>query len=298
MQDSISEMNALPRVCQVRLQAVYPVLKRAERRAADWLMASPNKVAEGTISEAKEASGSSETTWFRLAKRLGYDGFHGLRLELQQHFARVPEAESVGALTLYENIHKDSEPLEVAKWVFEASIQALSDTLNVLDEAQFIHAVDALNKTKKILFCGVGDAYGVAHSAYHKFFRAGFDVYENADQDLQLVGLSRLSAGDVIVAISYSGRTRSVLELARVAKERGCVVIALTNFPASPLTKQADIVLLTAAFTRYRDGEIVSKRITQLCIIESLYINLLLLRGGEADKFLQESAATIDTNKQ
>lgn len=47
----------------------------------------------------------------------------------------------------------------------------------------------------------------------------------------------------LVVAISYAGNTPESVEAARVAKEKGASVIALTKNPDSPLTKNADYVV-------------------------------------------------------
>ena len=62
----------------------------------------------------------------------------------------------------------------------------------LIDEKQYTQAVDAISSAKKIVLCGVGDAYAVVKSAYQKLFLAGFNVYESSDQDLQLLSISHL----------------------------------------------------------------------------------------------------------
>jgi DNA-binding MurR/RpiR family transcriptional regulator len=133
--------------------------------------------------------------------------------------------------------------------------------------------------------------------AYYKLFRAGLNVYESPDQDLLLVAVSQLTKGDAVICFSYSGKTKNILELAKFARENGITVISITNFPLSPLTKNSDIVLLTAAFTQHAGGEIVSKRITELCLIESLYVNILLKSKQDLDKNIRNSNAALKINK-
>jgi D-sedoheptulose 7-phosphate isomerase len=63
----------------------------------------------------------------------------------------------------------------------------------------------------------------------------------------QVEGLGR--AGDVLVAISTSGRSENVLRAAAAAKARGMAVIALLGPAASPLDDGAEVAL-------HVDGEI------------------------------------------
>lgn len=52
-------------------------------------------------------------------------------------------------------------------------------------------------------------------------------------------------AGDVLIAISTSGTSKNVVKAARVARERGMKVVALTGRDATPVTELADIAIVT-----------------------------------------------------
>jgi D-sedoheptulose 7-phosphate isomerase len=59
-------------------------------------------------------------------------------------------------------------------------------------------------------------------------------------------------AGDVLLAISTSGTSKNVVAAARVAKQLGVRVIALTGRAGTPLAELADIAIVTPA-GRYAD---------------------------------------------
>ena len=93
----------------------------------------------------------------------------------------------------------------------------------------------------------------------------------------------------MLLAISYSGASKPLLHAIKQAREAGAVVILITNFPQAPLTRWADIVLLTAVFQKHVNREVAAKRIAQLCIVESLYVNYLIRKGAAPQKQLQTS---------
>ena len=166
-----------------------------------------------------------------------------------------------------------------------------------LKQVSIEQALKAILNAKRIMFCGVGDAALVAMEAYQRFTRIGMHCFTHTDPDLQLIQTLQLEKGDVLIAISYSGRSKTVVETAKNAKASGAVVITLTNYPVSPLTKKSDIILQTAAFSRYPTGEIISKRITELLIIESLYINFILKKDPAVIDILKKSNEIIVNNK-
>ena len=264
----------VPHRCLIKLRGVYDSLKSAERRAADYILASPAKIADAGIVEFATRAGCSEATAVRLAKRLGYGGFPELRADFE-HAGAEPTPLS------YRDIGVDDPPDVVVRKVFENSIQALRDTLDSVDRDQYRHAAV------------------VAREAYHKFLRLGVPVYTAEDPDLQLIILnSQLNRGDLLVAISYSGESRPMLAAARQARSRSIRVLAITNFPRSSLAQAADIVLLTAVFQAHVNGEIGSKRLAQLCVLESLYVNYVLHQGAAVRRRLAASNAAVSQNKQ
>lgn len=92
-------------------------------------------------------------------------------------------------------------------------------------------------------------------------------------------------------------KSKTVVNTVKLASRSGVTAVAITNFPVSPLTKHSDIVLLTAAFSKHVTGEVISKRITELCIIESLYINYMIPKGRPVLARLAKSNRAVSQNK-
>jgi len=278
----------VPHRCLVRLRGIYHSLKKAERKAADYLLAAPDAIHQAGVVEFSTQAGCSQATVVRLAQRLGYDGYPALRDAFGEPETEVP----------YRDIATTDTPQVVLRKVFANSVQALQDTLAAIDPVQYTKAVEALVTAKSLAFFGLGNAAVVAREAYHKFLRIGVPCHTAEDPDLQLIILSNhLDREDVMVAISYSGESKSILVAARAAKARGIRVLAITNFPRSSLAKLADLVLLTAVFQEHVNGEIGSQRLAQLAVLEGLYVNYLLRCGTKARKALAAANVAIGLNK-
>jgi DNA-binding MurR/RpiR family transcriptional regulator len=288
----------IPRPCILKIKSVYDNLKSAERRAVDFLLKFPVKAANLSVTRYAEQAGCSEATVVRMARRLGYEGFPELKKELARHANQDSEQLKHASKDFkYEGISSRDSTMTVVGKVFETTIVAIRDTFKVLDKIQYERAVNTLLKAKSIMFCGVGDAALVAMEAYQRFVRIGEHCLVSVDPDVQLIMSSQLTKGDVVVAISHSGRSKTVLNAVKLAKRSGVTVVAVTNFPISPLTKHSDIVLLTAVFSEHVTGEVISKRITELCLIESLYINCLIRRGKPVLTRLAKSNRAVSQNK-
>jgi RpiR family transcriptional regulator, carbohydrate utilization regulator len=285
-----SQLVHLPHNCKLKLQAVYANLKNAECKAADYLIANTNAVKNMTIAEFSRRAGCSEATVVRLSKRLGYEGYPELKADI--------EAGSPGDSPVeYNDVTPGDDPFEVVRKVFDSTLTAVQDTLAVIDREAYKKTFQAIVDAGTVMYCGVGDAGIVALEAYQKSIRVGQKTFFSADPDLQLIMASQLGKSDLLIAISHSGKSTSVINTVKAAKAAGAVTAAITNFPISPLTKQVDIVLQTAVFSKSLSGEVVSKRITELCIIESLYINYLLFRGKPSTDTLLRSNKVVEINK-
>ena len=191
----------VPHRCLVRLRGIYHSLKKAERNAADYLLAAPDAIHQAGVVEFSTAAGCSQATVVRLAQRLGYDGFPALRNAFAAPEPEVP----------YRDIAAADKPQVVLRKVFANSVQALQDTLAAIDPAQYDKSVDALVAAKSLAFFGLGNAAVVAREAYHKFLRIGFPCHTAEDPDLQLIILrNHLDGGDMLVAVWESPPRRSL----------------------------------------------------------------------------------------
>jgi DNA-binding MurR/RpiR family transcriptional regulator len=287
--EQFDSVEGIPHRCLVRLRGIYPSLKTAEKKAVDYLLRAPGTVRGATIIEFADQAGCSEATAVRLARKLGYEGYPELKADLGHAEATVP----------YRDIDAADAPEEVARKVFANSLQALQDTLGSLDVAQYREAVDAMLKARRLAFIGLGNAAVVAREAYQKFLRIGVPSFTAEDSDLQLIIINaQLQRGDLLTAISYSGDSKPIIAAAEQAQARGIKVLAITNYPRSTLARLADTVLLTAVFQPFVNGEIASKRLAQLCVLESLYVNYLLRQSRAVRGTLEASNQAIAINKR
>lgn len=286
-----ANVDRIPHTCLLRIQSVYDDLKPAERKAVDLILSHPEQIKDMTIVKFGELAGCSIATAVRVSRRLGYEGFP----ELKRSFAQYDTTKQAQAA--YPNIKLGDDPVVVAKKVFDMTVAAIADTYQVLDVSQYEKALETLLKAERMLFCGLGDAAPVASTACHRFDRIGQQCSAPTDPDQQLVHATHLREGDVCVAISHSGRSTTILDVLEAARTSGATVIAICNFPKSPVVKAADIVLQTAVFTEDWSGEIIAKRVAELCLVESLFANFLMRKGLPALESLRKSNEVVGVHK-
>ncbi len=316
-------LHLIPHNCALQIQALYESLKSAERKAADFILAAPDKVSGLKVIELSKQAGCSEATIVRLSRKLGYEGFPELKRDFALHLhntAAVEEKNHEPSKDIsvvengthyykntssygmpdyfeYEHVEENDTSDQVLRKVFEASIQAIHDTLDMLAPKEFSKAAKLLADADNLMFCGLGDAAVVAMEAYQRFIRIGKNCFFSLDADTQLILATQLKPNDVIIGVSHTGKSRTVIEALKTAKTGGAHTIGITNFPISPLAKHADTVLQTAVFSKTLSGEVMSKRITALCIIEALYLDFLIRQRQTRIPVLEVSNEIVHINK-
>lgn len=98
-----------------------------------------------------------------------------------------------------------------------------------LDLSPVNRAVDMLTQAKKVAFFGPGSSAALAHDAMNKFFRFNVPVIYLNDVVVQRMSCMNCDAGDVVVLISHTGRTKTLVELAQLARSNDAIVLAITS---------------------------------------------------------------------
>lgn len=271
MHISKKSLEMIPHDCVVRLFSIYDTLKSAERKAADLLIEDPEFVRTSSIAKVAQRAQCSEPTFSRLAKKLEYTGFPELKHELGK-------ANNERAFVFYDGIQKGDSIDEIIEKVFRSAAQGLEDTAKTLSGEKIEQAVETLIGARTCLVYGVGDSSVVARAIQYKLAKLGIRIQFAEDVDFTATMAFHLGKSDVFFAVSHSGKSDPTLRMARRAKMNGAQVVSITNFPASPLAKISDVVLLTAVFSELAYGENTSKRAAEMCVLEIL-AECMVLRG-------------------
>jgi RpiR family transcriptional regulator, carbohydrate utilization regulator len=274
----------------IRLRGLYPSLKAALRKVADVALARPELAIYASVNEVAAAAGVSEATVMRLCRLLGFRGFQDFKIALARELVTPLQR-------LHEEVAAGDDPATIVHKVFQANMAALQDTLAVLDMGAMAQAAAWLQEAHRILLIGVGTSGPIVTDAANKFFRLGLVVQAITDAHLMMMAAALLTSRDVLVAVSHSGSTMDTAEAAKTARNAGARVICITNNSLSPLTKTADLVLVTASReTRFRQ-EAMASRLCQTSILDSLYTLVALARPQVALENLAKIENVIVTKQ-
>jgi DNA-binding MurR/RpiR family transcriptional regulator len=254
----------------ITIRSLLPNLAPVERRVAQAVLDDPAGVAWRNISELASSCGTSATSVVRFCRAVGLRGYPELRLALAGVVAR-DDASTVAASA---EIDPDDDAATITKKIAYADAKAVTDTAAHLNIVMLERAVQALAKAKRIHVYGVGASGFVAQDLQMKLQRIGKLAWAWTDPHMAISSASLADKGDVAIGLSHTGTTVDTIDVLREARDHGASTIAVTNFPWSPITEVADLVLLTAAReTVFRSGAMTS-RIAQLTVVDCLFVTL------------------------
>jgi RpiR family carbohydrate utilization transcriptional regulator len=256
----------------LKLKRLLPSLAQQERKAAEYILRYPYDVIGWPITEFSRTCGVSNTTIIRLCRRLNGDGYRRFKIELAKEIGS-PDS------LVYPEIWPEDPLSAIAEKIFTANIQALRDTLKVLDLEALNRAVEAILAAQRVEIYAIGGAGIAARELHFKCMQLGITVNAYLDSQMQMMSASVLTPHDVGIGISHSGLHRHTAEALHLARASGATTISLTSYPNSPVAKEAAIALYTSAWgSPAQDSP--SVRNAQLAVVDVIY-EAMLLKGRE-----------------
>lgn len=245
---------------RARVEAAAPSFGAGDAKVARVLLEEPEAVIYQSVSEVADAAGTSTATAVRFAQKLGFRGFHELKLALAQDLATFDGGEA------------NDEALPVLERVTLAGAQSVRDAAALVDPAAFETAAGLLDAARRVLWVGVGTSAPLAQDAAYRFRAVGIESEAPADVHVQHVASRLLHQGDVCVAISHTGSTRETLTIVESARAAGAKTVALTSFLHSPLTDVADVTLTAGSREVGFRLEAMASRLAHLAVIDALLV--------------------------
>jgi RpiR family carbohydrate utilization transcriptional regulator len=248
-----------------------PGLRRGSRQVAEYILANLGSISDINLAELARNAQVSEPTVLRFCATLGCSGFKDFKIRMVQSLA-------LGAPATHSVLAKGDDPETIATKIFDYTITSLDWARKKLDFAAIGRAVDLLVKARRIEFFGFGASGIVALDAQQKFPLFGVPCVAHQDSHQQFIAASMLKPGDAVVAISNTGATRSLIEVARTAKERGASVIVITG-SNSPLASFSDVAVIAETLENTDVYTPTTSRLAALVIIDILSTSVALRKG-------------------
>ena len=279
-----------PRTVGPRIRMMLPDMSPMEARITELLLA---RDFDDTLPLKQVADDTqvSEAMVVKTAKKLGFDGFRELRAALVE-YKRLPSVD------MHEEVTPEDTAEMILKKVFRTSIQALEETLAILDIEAFKRAAELIHTSRQRDFYGLGGSAQIARDVAHKFLRIGVRASVFDDTHMMAMSANLLGPGDLAIAFSHSGRSSGLVDAVQFAKGNGASIIAVSNYDTGPIAELSDVVLCSTARGSPLTGENAAARIAQLNIMDAVFIAVAQKGYAEAESNLSRTMAAVHAKRK
>ncbi len=283
---------------QLRIQQAGNNLSKTDQRIASFILSNRKTVKALTSSEFASHVAVGQSSVIKFIKKIGFNGFTEFKIALSEELAREQSSHNS---TPYGALHNDitlEDSLEtIASKIAYNHIHSIENTLQATTLPKKLKTLDTiidhLDKAHKIVILGMGASSLVAKDLEHKLTKIGKIALHDLDSHVQITHAISASEKDVILTISHSGETELFIKALQAVKERGAKLIAITGSPHSTIAKLSDLTITTVASENFIRSSALSSRITQLTLIDMLFIGLLQRNYTRGTEYIEKSRQVV-----
>ena len=213
---------------------------KGQRQIARYILDNYDKAAFMTANQLGKTVDLSESTVVRFATQLGYDGYPSMQRALQDVVR--------GKLTSIQRIQGSDGSLSGSALladVLQRDMEKIRAAIDQTDSAEFDRVVDTVVTAKRLYIVGFRSSSFLA-GYLNFYFRLIFDnttlVQGGAAGTFDQI--FRVGPGDVVFAICFPRYSELAIKTVEYARDRGAVIVGLTDSELSPVARAAECSLL------------------------------------------------------
>lgn len=208
-----------------------------EEIARDYILEQGKNLYIKTLKTCSVESFVSTTTFFRLAKKLDFDGWSQFKAEYLLELRYLSDINNnINPNTPFT---KDSSLKEVFTNISQLKISAITETLEQLDMEKAAIIVDLIDKASEVVIFANSINVYQAKDFYMKMNRIGHRVILSDIPGEMLHDAQNIPKDGIALFISYSGYYERLNEILLILKQRNIKIIAVTHVGENTLSKNA-----------------------------------------------------------
>lgn len=262
-------------------------LTKTEKKIATVILSQPDLLNQCSLSKVANQLDVGEATFIRFCRTLGFKGYTDFKLDLAIELATQQKESST---LLDTDVAETDTPKEIAIKLQNTLNNVIAETVNLLDYAELEKVVEELRKADRIFLFGVGSSGLTAEDAQHKLMRIGLHAAAVTNNHFMYMQAALLKKGDIVIGISHSGYSEETTKALKISRDNGAKTVAITHNLRSPITKEADYVLINGNRQGHMQGDSIGTKMTQLFVLDLIYA---LLVKAEPEKAIQQKQKTL-----
>lgn len=247
------------------------------RKAATYVLENPLDVGVSTVREIAQAAKVKPNTVVRMARQVGFEGYEDFRAPfrdaIRQGTAGFPDR-----ARWLQDIRKSDDLGGLYADMVQGALSNIEETFATISADDLKVAATAIWNSRNVFTLGVGvnnsNAQNFTYLAstgmvqFHAIPKAGSTPVDD---------LAWSDHRDVLIAITCKPYRAEVVQAVEIARQQGMTVIALSDSPASPIIRAADIGFVLAADT----PQFFPSSVSTIALLETLLSFVVAVASDE-----------------
>ena len=223
-----------------RISDEWDDLTPEAQKAARYVLENPQDVGVSTVREIAEAAQVKPNTFVRMARQVGFEGYEDFREPFREAIRR-------GGMTFpdrarwLQDVRKGGDLGALYADMVQGALSNIEETFAGIEAERLKAAAEAIWHSRNVFTLGVGvnnsNARNFTYLAstgmvqFHALPRAGSSATDD---------LAWADQRDVLVAMTMKPYRAEVIAAVQQAREQNLTIVALSDSPASPISRMAD----------------------------------------------------------
>lgn len=261
------------------IEAKYEELTEVEKIIADYFIDT-----EDTDLSSKAVSKklyTSEAALTRFAKKLDLSGY-------REFIYRYKVSRKMSF----------NKKRETGSPIFDTYREILLKSYNLYSYEDYDRLVGEILSSKRIYVYGVGSSGNLSKEFATRLIRLGLDAEAVTDTHMLLLNSVRLNKGDLVIGISYSGKSIEVIEGLRKAANRGLKTVLFVSNDKARWANDFDFVLLLAHKQNLEYANIISPQFPAMIMLDILFKKLYDKRLTSGEVYMKSVNEMLQVIKE
>lgn len=245
-----------------------PEMPNKARRVTEYLLANMREAAFRSIGEVADELSVSKAQLVRVARVLGFDGYAELKESLQH--AILEQVNPAAMLTKAVGMKE-----ELSQSILRTEHANIEDTWSQISQDKVDGFCKMAMEAKSTAFVGWGISSLVMELMYSRFCVMSLSASLLRRGSLSLVEQARaITDGTLVVVCEMPSYAVDVTEAVEEARSNGANVVTITDSPAAPVCRFADLSLFISAASSTFGSSIVGAVFLTHILTSALVVSL------------------------
>ncbi|RYG71277.1 MurR/RpiR family transcriptional regulator [Lentibacillus lipolyticus] len=238
---------------------------KSEIVIAEYILRHVQDIPDMSIYELAEACHTSPATITRFCHRFENISFKELK-EYARTFIEFNYTE-----VDYENLESKIN-LNQLDTYFDELQASIEETRKLMPSKQMLEVVKQIHDSKRVSIFGVTFSHLLARNAQFKLIRLGKHATSYSNHENQLSEADMLTPEDLVIVVSFSGKTRFISRLVKRLTNNNIPIFAITGDQNSFLAQHANKMIPVSSRTLKAYKSPILEEINMLSVINSIYL--------------------------